>query len=61
MKKFDNTFGLKGSYQISDITYSSISNGVKNTISSNNIEWYKDLKDFDNGNTGNKTYAGRIV
>ena len=59
--KIDNTFGLKGSYQINDVTYYSIANGGKDTTSSNNIEWDEDLKDFDNGNACNGTESERIV
>ena len=59
--KIDNTFGLKGSYQINDITYYSIANGGKDQDSSNNVEWDEDLKDFDNGNSCNTDQAQRIV
>ena len=52
---------MKGSYQINDVTYYSITNGGKDTTASNNIEWDEDLKDFDNGNACNGTEADRIV
>ena len=59
--KIDNTFGLKGSYQINGTTYYSVANGAKDTTEANNVEWDEDLKDFDNGNACNGTEADRLV
>ena len=58
--KTDNTFGLKGAYQINVLTYYSISNGGEDTIASNNIEYDMDFKDFDHGNAGKRTDVDRI-